>query len=86
MEPRQEENKERKERSLSTDSLGQPKRAFWWSDNAQRMTKVTSYAADMNSKKLHELIVPVIKGYQKWVNELSQLALSFDEDGDDEAV
>ena len=40
----------------------------------------------MSSKKLHQLIIPVFKGYQKWVSELKDLALSYDEDGEDESI
>ena len=37
----------------------------------------------MSQKKLHEIIIPVLKGYQKWVSELASLALTFEEEEDD---
>ena len=47
------------------------------------MSRISTYAAEMGNKKLHELLVPVIKAYQKWIGELASLALSFDEDEDE---
>ena len=38
----------------------------------------------MGNKKLHQLLIPVIQGYQKWVSELASLALTFAEEEDDE--
>ena len=49
----------------------------------RRLSRISQYAGEMGQKKLHELLVPVIKSYQKWIGELASLALSFDEDEDE---
>lgn len=40
------------------------------------MEKVLGYATELSKQKLHELIVPTIQFYQRWVNELAALAIS----------
>lgn len=40
------------------------------------MSRVLEHATQLSKQKLHELIVPTIKYYQRWINELAALAIS----------
>lgn len=40
------------------------------------MSKVVQLAQEVSQKQLHEFIVPVIKTYQKWIQELTTLCFA----------
>ncbi len=47
----------------------------------QHLTRVMEQATELSKSKLHELLIPMIKHYQSWVNELAALAIGSDDEG-----
>ena len=50
----------------------------------RRQSQVSNESRELGKLKIHELIIPIIKSFNHWIEKLASLALEFESDDEDE--